>query len=224
VTERAILICHDARGAQWQLGPLPPARGRLTLVGWTHPDADRDSGVPQDVAGVLARALTSVARVTFPSSRPGLPAAPAWSPFDGGLVRTLAGKHVVQRTVARLTGSPLGGSLISSRRPEVVTQSFDDPEFPWWLQGQALVMSAPDAEPPDLDEPTLTALFEDDWAARAARLQAVGVQGVMRPGVDGAIAGTLSLDDAFDRSFLDALEREARLAGMTWSIVREAEL
>jgi hypothetical protein len=153
-----------------------------------------------------------------------MPAAPAWSPFDGGLVRALTGKNVVQRTVARLTGTPTGGNLISSRQPEVVTQAFDDPDFPWWLQGQALLLSAPDAAPPDLDEPALMVLFEDDWAGQAASLHSVGVEGVVRPGVDGAVAGTLSLDDAFDRGLLDALEREARLAGMPWSIIREAEL
>jgi hypothetical protein len=61
-------------------------------------------------------------------------------------------------------------------------------------------------------------------AVQAARVAAIDVQGVVRPGVDGDAAGLLSLGDDFDRSLLDALGRETRLAGLTWSIVAEAAM
>jgi 3-methyladenine DNA glycosylase Tag len=46
----------------------------------------------------------------------------------------------------------------------------------------------------------------------------------VRPGVDGDVAGAWSSSDAFDQQLLDALERETRLAGLSWSIVPEAAL
>ncbi len=224
MTPRSILACRDARGAHWQLGPLPPPAGSLTLVGWMHAANEQDGGVPPDVADVLARALTSVARVTFPSSRVSASGAQIWSSFDGGLVRALTDSGVVARTAAKLRGAPSNGALISTRDAELAARAFDDEGFPWWLQGQVLLLSSPDGAPPDVSAPTVTALFEDDWAEQAARLTALDVQGVVRPGVDGDLAGVLTLTEALEKSLLDALEREARLAGLSWAIVPEAAL
>jgi hypothetical protein len=205
VTPGAILACRDARAVHWQLGPLPPDQGRLTLVAWTSTAAPVDGGVPPDVADVLARSWTSIARVTFPASN-------------------VSARGVVGRTLARLRGSPANAALVSTREPEVAAQVFEDAGFPWWLQGEAVLLSDPDADPLDVDQPTLLALFEDDWASRAARLVPLGVQAVVRPGVDGDVAGVLALNDRFDALLLESLEREARHAGMTWSIVPEAAL
>jgi hypothetical protein len=224
VTPRSILACRDARAAHWQLGPLPPARARLTLVGWTRSGDEQDGGLPEEVGRVLASALASVARVTFPSSRTNTTVTRVWSSFDGGLIRELNGPGVVKGLVAKMRGTPVDAALVSTRQPDVAMRAFDDAGFPWWLQGQAILLSKPDADPPDVDEPTLLALFEDDWAERAAGLAAIEVQGVVRPGVDGAVAGMLALREDLDRSLLDALERETRLAGLTWSIVPEAAL
>jgi hypothetical protein len=196
----------------------------MTLVGWTHATDDQDGGVPQDVAGVLARALTSVARVTFPSSRASASAAQIWAPFDGGLVRALTGQGVVARTAAKLRRTPSTGTLVSTRDAEVAMRALDDEGFPWWLQGQVLLLSSPDEAPPDVSAPALMALFEDDWAEQAATLAALDVQGVVRPGVDGDVAGVLTLTPALEKSLLDALERETRPAGLSWAIVAEAAL
>src|SRR5260370_629278 len=94
VTRTAIFACRDARGPQWQLGPLPPATGRLTLLGWKQTDEQRDAGVPESVAHVLARALTAVSRVTFPCSFVNPVATSVWSPLDGDRVRLLTGKGI----------------------------------------------------------------------------------------------------------------------------------
>lgn len=224
MTPRSILVCRDACGAQWQLGPLPPAQGNLTLIGWTRSAAEHNDGVPQDVANVLACALTSVARVTFPSSSADAPATAAWSSLDGSLFRVLTGQTLLDRTVAGFRGMSTRATLVSTRSPAVALLAFDDAGFPWWLQGQALLLSAPDAAPPDVNEPTLRALFEDEWVEEAARLAALDVLGVVRPGVDGDLAGVLASSEAFDHGLLEALERETRRAGLTWSIVEEAAL
>ena len=181
----AIQICRDARAAHWQLGPLPPERGRLTLVAWTGSLSAQDAGVPPEVGNMLARSWTSIASVMFMSSASGVTA---------------------------------------TRQPDVAVRAFEDPGFPWWLQAQALLLSDPAADPPNIDEPTLLALLAEDWVARAAALETKGVQGVVRPGVDGDVAGLLALSDSFDVRLIASLEREARQAGMDMAIVSESAL
>ena len=224
MTPGSILVCRDARAAHWQLGPLPPDHGRLTLITWTRSEATPDSGVPAGIASVLARAWTEIARVTFPSSDPGVTATEAWSPSDAGLVRALTGGGILDRTRAVVRRTSVAETLISTRQPDIVSRVFGDPGFPWWLQGQVVLLSDPEAAPPDVDEARLFGLLEDDWAHRSAALAATGVQGVVRPGVDGAVVGLLALDELFDARLLESLEWEARRAGMAWSAVPESAL
>lgn len=194
----------------------------MTLIGWGQPVESHDGGVPADVARVLARALTSVARVTFPSSSVHAVATSAWSPLDGDLTRAIAGKGVAGRVVAKLRGAPTDVALLSTLRPETAMRLFDDAGFPWWLQGQVALLSEREAPPPDIDHDTVLALLADEWTKHAASLGPVGVVAVLRPGVDGDVAGLLSLTDAFDRSVLAALERETQLAGFDWALAPES--
>ena len=92
------------------------------------------------------------------------------------------------------------------------------------MQGQVLLLSEPDRDPPAVDEPGLRALLEEDWARTATALEGRGVNGVVRPGVDGDVAGLLALSDPFDGRMMQTLEREARLAGLAWSLVPESAL
>ena len=222
MTRTSISACRDARGAQWQLGPLPPTHGRLTLIGWSQHAETRDGGVPEEVARVLARALTSIARVTFPSSLTKPVATDGWSPLGDDLVRLVAGSGIGERFVATLSGTPSGIALLSTRRPETAMRLFDDEGFPWWLQGQIVLLSKPDAAPPDVGEEALLGLFEDDWTDGAGSLTQVGIEGFVRPGVDGDVAGLLTLTDAFEEVVLAALERETRDAGFEWAPLSES--
>jgi hypothetical protein len=223
VTHTSIFACRDARALHWQLGPLPPANGRLTLLGWTQAPERPDAGVPVEVAHVLASALVSVARVTFPCSSVNSVATTAWSPLEGDLIRVLGGKGIAGRIVAKLTGTPADIGLMSTRQPESAMRLFDDAGFPWSLQGQVVLLSEPGAPPPDISADALLELLEEDWTQRGAALGTVGVQGIMRPGVDGDVAGLLSLRDAFEQALLDALQRETQLAGLVWGLVPETE-
>jgi hypothetical protein len=221
VTRTSIFACPDARAAQWQLGPLPPPAGRVTLIGWNNAAEQTDAGVPEDIARVLANAFTAVARVTFPcscvdanTSAPG-----GWSPSDGDMLRTLT-TGFAARIAAKLNGTPAEITLVSTRRADSAIRAFDDGAFPWWMQGQVMLLSQPDAPPPDVDAKSLLALFEDAWTTHAASLGR-GIQGVVRPGVDGDVAGLLSLSDAFERDALAALEHETRRAGFEWAVMAE---
>jgi hypothetical protein len=225
---KSIRICREPTQAHWQLGPLPPAQGHVTLVSWSRAPGQndqndqQDGGVPADVVGVLARALSSVARVTFPSSQVAAPAAQGWSATADALVRPLMSPGALGRAWARLRGAHIP-VLISTRESATIGRAFDDPAFPWWLQGQVLLLSVPDVPPPDIDEPALVQLFGDEWAAFASTLEP-DVYGALRPGVDGAIAGFLALTDGSERSVLGAIERETRRAGLMWEVVGEADL
>jgi hypothetical protein len=221
VTRTSIFACRDARGLHWQLGALPPANGRLTLIGWKEAGGGPDAGVPAEVATVLARALTSVARVTFPCSSVNPVATGVWSPLDDDLIRGLTGKGLGGRIVAKLRGNPADIPLMSTRRPETAMRLFDDVRFPWWLQGQVVLLSEPDARPPEIDEESLLALFGEEWMKHAASLAPVGIEGILRPGVDGDVAGLLTLTDAFDQVVLAALERETRRAELDWALLPE---
>jgi hypothetical protein len=146
----------------------------------------------------------------------------AWSPVGDDLVRALTGQGIAGRLIAKLKGTPPNITLTSTRSAETAMRLFDDAGFPWWMQGQVVLLSEPEAAPPDVDVAALLALFEDDWTKQAAALRPVGVKGAMRPGVDGDVAGVLSLTDAFDQAVLAALERETRLAGFDWAVVPES--
>jgi hypothetical protein len=173
------------------------------------------------VAGVLARALTATARVTFPCTFVSTVATSAWSTSDGDQVRTLTGRGLAARIAAKLKGTPSDLTLVSTRRPETARRLFDDAGFPWWMQGQVVVLSKADAPPPDIDEDTLLALFGDDWTSHAPALGAVGIEGIVRPGVDGDVAGLLSLTVSFEEAVLGVLEGETRRAGFDWAVLTE---
>ena len=221
MTLTSLFACRDARSRQWQLGPLPPAAGRFTLLGWSQTVERRDAGVPDEVARVLARALTSVSRVTFPCSFVNSIATSGWSPFDDDLIRALTDKGIAGRIVAKVKRTPPDLALMSTVRPESAVRLFDDAGFPWWMQGQVVLLSDPDTPPLEIGQASLLALFDDDWTKQAALLARVGVRGIVRPGVDGDVAGLLSLTDAFEQAVLGALERETRVAGIAWSLVPE---
>jgi hypothetical protein len=159
------------------------------------------------VAAALARALTSEAEVTFPSS-----------------VAGSDGIGVVPATVAeRIAGTTGAGrvTLVSTRDPNVVQKAFDDPAYPWWLQGQVFLLSAPDARPPEIERRKFLRLIEDDWTTAAQALPRLGVIGVLRPGVDGDIAGLFAPTERLIEARLAALAREARAASFAWSVVTE---
>ena len=122
----AILLCEEAQEPKWQL--QPPPSGRLALVGWRLAEERVDAGVPDEVASLLARALTAVALVSFPSSS---------EPTGAGktVARPLEPAGRKERLRSVLSRGPSRFFLVSTRGPEVAKSLFEDPAFPWWLQG-----------------------------------------------------------------------------------------
>jgi hypothetical protein len=144
-----------------------------------------------------------------------------WSPLDDDLIRKLTAKGIGGRIVAKLRRRPPDITMMSTRKPETAMRLFDDPAFPWWLQGQVVLLSQPDGPPPEIDEDMLVPLFAEDWTKHAAALVPLGVEAVLCPAADGDFAGLLSLTDAFEQVVLAALESETRRAGFDWALLSE---
>jgi hypothetical protein len=208
---KAIFACLTPYEAFWQLGPLPPMRGHITLVGWRLSRRAIDEGMPADVGAALVSALASIATLNFLASE-----AP---PTGGGETRTFH-RSFFDRITSRMRLEPTKILMVSTCDPSEAAHLFEDVGYSWAMQGQAVVLSARGAPPPPLSRDTLLSLVEDDWAETAA--QVAGVLGAMRPGVDGDVAGILSLSESFEQSALTALEREAVAAGFDWFVVDES--
>lgn len=190
--QAAILACVDPVNAHWQLGPLPPAQGRMLLIGWRLPLPAVDSGVPEVVAAILARALTSVARVSFPVS-------------DDAAI-ALKGEAAIVK-------------LVSTCEAETAVRMFADPGYPWHLQGQVALLSPLHSRAPKIDRKALLSLLSGHWTKPDGQLRqfhSLGILAVIRPGVDGDIGGVLSLSDGFANTLLEALECAAGNAQFAW--------
>jgi hypothetical protein len=195
----------------------------MILIGWRHDAEHHDGGVPVDVARVLAGALTLTSRVTFLSSVAGSAASDAWAPHGADQARMSVRLGPIGRVTAKLRGEPSEVALISTRQPETATRLFNDAGYPWWLQGQVILLSRVDAEPPAIDGHSVLALMEEDWASRVGDLAGHNVAGVARPGVDGDVMGVLSFTESFEVGLLTAIQRQTVQAGLGWAIVPEDE-
>lgn len=218
----AILVCNEAAGRHWQLGPLPRRQGEFALVGWT--ERAEDGGVPASVAGALARGLTSQGCVTFPCS------AARGAP-RGRWVRQ-GDDHVGRFSMAASRGwraalpGPLGRTdlpLLSTRREEAVLGLFDDADHPWWLQGQFALLSPPAAASPRLGEeqPLPSELVGEEWASCLGDLAEAGVVAILRPGVDGDVAGLASRSPDILRQLLEHVRRAAADFGLAFHAAPE---
>lgn len=221
--QSSFFICRQPRGDHWQLGPLPPGMGQMMLIGWRRAPASPDAGVPETIATVLARALTAVARVTFPCSSVAGAIAEDWTPASGDLVKELGRPGLFRRMREAIGQSSATIRLLSTRRPETVVQLFDDARHPWWQQSQVGLLSAPEAIPPDCDWATWLSLLGGNWPAQFDTLLRSGVLGILRPGVDGDVAGLLSFTYEFGESVLTALEREVQRSSCNWGVLTEEE-
>lgn len=220
----AIHLCREPRAAHWQLGPLPSEHGHVVLLGWRSLD-DEGGGVPDAVKQVLARAFTAVARVTFATSTLPADAPREWTACaDGDWQRMLTPLGSARRLVARLRGAPDLMGLRSTIQATSAQQLFDDGGFPWWLQAQTAVLSPGDAPPPDIDTGVWPALFDERWIETASAQHDARIDAVVRPGVDGAVAGILTWQDATQSRLLAALSHEATGAGLAWNECDEADV
>jgi hypothetical protein len=210
-TEKGFLLCENPEPTNWQL--TSPPQGNLWILGWRRmPEYEIEGGVPDEVAEILAKSLTSRALVTFPSieSAPGI----------GDFVRKIdAG--ILESLEAAFLRTPAAFNLISTTRPESAKRLFDAGGFPWDMQGQIVLLSPLGSPPPVLDRKTLFSIMEANLQADFKVLSSIGVQAIIYPGVDGDVVGIASSSPAFEREILRAIESEAVRSGFSWQVVAE---
>ncbi|MGH8622501.1 MAG: hypothetical protein ACRET3_10210 [Burkholderiales bacterium] len=52
-------------------------------------------------------------------------------------------------------------------------------------------------------------------------LASLGMAAIVRPGVDGDVAGIISASNSFERQLLESIEGEAHQAGFSWRVLPE---
>lgn len=220
MTKTTIVICRDPEGLNRQLVPLLPAIGTITLIGWKRVPEPVDGGVPREVAMMMARAFASVARVTFFGISEAGAISEDWSPLDEDFIRAVGKRGLVGRVQQRVDRVPYNAVLISTRKAETVACLFDEPAFPWWLQGQMVLFSSAVGPPPLLDGRSAISLLDgDDNVGQREICLNAGISGMIRPGVDGDVAGFSSLNSSFEAQLLSALEDESMHSGFVWSVL-----
>jgi hypothetical protein len=217
----AILVCHDARAAHWQLGSLPPRDGAFALIGWTIDDAD--GGIPVRVVHTLARALVRYGRVTFACDAIARPASAGWHERDEDYIGIFKIKE--PRAPRARLGNLFRSSqipLLSTAREEMAHLLFDDAVYQWWNQSQFALLSTSPASAPNF--PALPGdLFEPDWTDTLSDLKESGVDAVLRPGVDGDVAGLLASSNQVRAEIEEAIQRAAGDLGLAFHVVPEQE-
>jgi hypothetical protein len=221
MVDGAILVCREAGGSHWQLGPLPPPEGAFLLIGWTIEDPD--GGVPARVVKAIARALVRYGRVTFPCTSMTATGTKGWQRSNDDAVSTvkLALRAVRPRDLIR---SP-HVTLLSTSREEAARHLFDDPFYQWWNQTQFVLLSRPAEQPPDIsEEPALSGdLFELRWATAMSKLARRGVDVILRPGVDGDVIGALCSSREVRTEFEERLELAATDFDLAIRVLPEQE-
>jgi hypothetical protein len=219
-----LFITHDAPGPQWQLGSPSSQLGAFALIGWSFDDTE--GGVPERVVNVLARSLAAFGRVTFACSAISAPDAPGWQMQGGDFVIRYRIRSFLGRIAAQFfPRAPVDFTLLSTIAEEAVRRLFNDAQYAWWSQGQFALISPDGASAPDFDRTGFdpATLFEREWPESFGSLQPLGVQAILRPGVDGDVAGLLCASGEVRDRFETILSRCAEEFGMSVQYVSEAQ-
>ena len=153
---------------------------------WPAAFLSDDARVPDAVRSAIASALARVGLITFLVSKP----FPSMR---------------VSEVPQTLTGQLLHPKLRqgTTRDPATIEALFDDPLQAWWLGSAVALVSNPDQSPPRIDAAMWKALTGDTWLDVARRSAAI--DGVVRAGVDGGMAGWWSRSAALRSAFAEAL-------------------
>lgn len=142
---------------------------------------------------------------------------------DGGVPAAVAQVMAAAFTaVASVSFLGPKSAWMTTTEADAALQLFEAPAQPWALQAQVVLFSDRTAPAPVVNAAEMTRLLSDNWKQQARSAAARGVMAVLRPGVDGDVVGLLSLDAAFERSLLGALEQQAKRAGFEWQELPEA--
>jgi hypothetical protein len=209
-----LLVTSKPQLPQWQLPR--ESTGYQTMIGW-HVASGRgvEDGVPAEVAQVLLRAFTKVGWVSF------FDAAERGASADTQVVCLEPG--IGGRLRASLASLPRTVFLVSTRRWDVAVSAFDAEMFSWSLQGQALLVSGVDVSRPRVAWDEMMLITGRESTITAEMLGSMKVDAIVFPGVDGDVAGLLSVDAHVEAHILQELRAEGEAAGFAWRDLPEDE-
>jgi hypothetical protein len=219
-----LFITHDVPGPQWQLGSPSTKLEAFALIGWSSDELE--GGVPERIVDVLARSLATFGRVTLACSTISATDTPGWQMQGSDFVTRYRTRSVLGRMAVRFSArAPVDLMLLSTTSEQAVRHLFNDPGYPWSGQCQFVLISAAGASSPDFDKIAFNpaTLFERECSEGFGSLQPLGVQAILRPGVDGDVAGLLCASSEVRDRFEAILSRSAEESGMSLQYVSEAE-
>lgn len=215
-----ILVSTSARRPQWQLAGFL-GRSTSVLLGWHQAPRPVDGGVPVEVAGVISNTLCRGARVSYLSSD--LEEIMATHRKECYSIQPITKPGLAARLIAHWSGVPPRAVVISSNSPKVVLHLFDTSYFSWVLQGQSVFLSGLSDPLPDLKDVVSKAWQKKYEDAPMDAINDYALIGIMRPGVDGDVAGILFRSIPDKENFLKTLRKEAESSGMQFKVCNEAE-
>jgi hypothetical protein len=179
-------------------------------------EADCDGAVPDEIAGLLARAICATNAVTFPD-------ASSSSLSLNETVHIVDAVGLRERIGCWRNGVPSNLQLVTTRSPETARRVFDSAEFPWTMQGAIAFLSAPDQPAPQLSLELVLSMTEPSAVFDGECMAARGIRALLRPGVDGAVAGLFTTNSEAEAEILAVAFEEAIERGFDWRVVTNSE-
>lgn len=212
----SLLVSTSSQSAQWQLAGILGTSTSL-LCGWQQIPPSVEGGIPNEVAEVISNSMCRDARVSF-----------LFNDADDMAKAHSKEKYSIQPIAissikAMWSGIPSRAVVVSSNDPKVVNSLFDASYFNWALQGQIVFLSGLSEPVPNLKDALSKASQKKYEDAPLDAIHDYSLVGIMRPGVDGDVAGFLFRSVAHKESFLKVLREEAESNGMQFKICNEAE-
>lgn len=210
-----LFACASPREPHWQID-APPEGCRVLLLGWCVPASDTNGGIPGAVANMLARALSSMAKVTFATDSETAQSLADKSEEWVDLSRT----GFIDRIASNLRGDPTSLALVATSRATVIVHAFSDAGFSWELGAQRLVLRTASSSGLPSRDAWLRLLRKD---ARGALdfLSHADTLGVVQPGVDGAVAALFCKSPAVESAFNEALAEVANDMRASYELLTE---
>lgn len=190
-----IRLLREYDAAKWQVLPALPHPAVSFLFTWTVTPTPVDAGVPEPVAIMLAKALSSIGFVYFGA--------------DPGTKNAVA-QVAVRR---RLRSGTI--SVVESRSVDAILPAFSSARHDWSQNAQWLVVSDEDQAQSRIDwlERLICELYQD-WSLSAIPPQ---VSLVVQAAVDGDGAACHCRDASTAERLIERLRAEAQAAGFSFA-------
>lgn len=218
MTPSTIYLCERPADPRWELGSAAASTRRVLLIGWSRSVQLTEAGVPPIVSRVISQGLVSAGHVAFLSNATGAHATAACE------YQSLAGDSWPMRLGQWLHVTPRSAGWVITRDALTAVTLFDCDAFDWRLKAQVALLVRSPMVLRDLGWRVVRDLLGDAWTDAATNLATVGVEAVLRPGVDGDVAALWTAAPATAVTLRDAMAQAAVQFGAVLEECSEAKL